>query len=95
MAKSKWRGHVIECVNDTWIYSDNKSLVSDNKTRICGHCSKPDTKEGHDSCIGFLPNVLNACCGHGIIDEAYIQFSDNIELRGIEANQFIFLNRVG
>lgn len=89
MSKSKWRGHEIECINKKWIYSDDKELVLDNKNRKCGYCNKSNTKEGHDGCIGKLPNVLNACCGHGTVEEAYIQFSDKTELRGITALQYL------
>lgn len=89
MGKSKWRGLEIECIIDVWIYSDNKKLVSDNKNRKCGHCNKENTKKGHDGCIGELPDVLNACCGHGTVEEAYIQFPDKTELRGIKALQHI------
>jgi len=85
MSRSKWRGHYIECVNDIWIYSDNKQPVSEDKNRSCGNFGKPQTKEGHDGCIGTLENVKNACCGHGPTDEAYIQYKNGEELRGKEA----------
>jgi|GEM_PF-987622 len=85
MSRSKWRGHDIECVNNVWIYSDNKKPVSENKSRPCGHCGRPQTKEGHDGCLGTLEGVMNACCGHGSIDEAYIQYENDEELRGKEA----------
>lgn len=42
---------------------------------ICGHCSKHRTLEGYDGCIGYLPNVRNACCGHGEDRSAYVQFN--------------------
>ena len=41
----------------------------------CLHCGLKRTSEGHDGCIGTLPNVMNACCGHGRTSEAYIQFN--------------------
>lgn len=42
----------------------------------CGHCGLSRTPEGHDGCIGTLPGVTNACCGHGGTAEgAYVQFS--------------------
>lgn len=42
----------------------------------CDHCGLDRTSEGHDGCIGTLPNVTNACCGHGGNAEgAYVQFS--------------------
>lgn len=42
---------------------------------ICKHCKKTRTIEGYDGCIGFLPNVMNACCGHGENNVAYVQFT--------------------
>ena len=41
----------------------------------CTHCGKERTAEGHDGCVGTLPNVMNACCGHGKVNEAYVQFN--------------------
>lgn len=51
----------------------------------CGNCGKHYTKEGHDGCLGTLIGVMNACCGHGEIDECYIQFLDGESVRGIDA----------
>jgi len=91
MAKAKYRGHDIEYIyeNDNWIFSDTKTSVSENKNIKCGNCGKPQTSEDHDDCIGSLKNVLNACCGHGNSNEAYIQFSDKSEIRGIDAVKYI------
>jgi len=41
----------------------------------CNHCNLDPTKEGHDACLGTLPNVMNACCGHGDVNLAYVQFN--------------------
>ena len=42
---------------------------------VCAHCSKQCTPEGHDACLGTLKGgVMNACCGHGDDEAAYIQF---------------------
>lgn len=71
-----------EFIKDTWIYSNNKQPVSSDKNRFCGHCGKSQTKEGHDGCIGTLPNVMNACCGHGTIDEAFVQYYNGKIIRG-------------
>jgi hypothetical protein len=35
---------------------------------IWPRCSNPDP------CIGYLPGVYNACCGHGNPAEAYLTF---------------------
>ena len=49
-----------------WFYKDNGKLLDDN--RACKRCGKLPTKEGHDACLGTIPGVENACCGHGVID---------------------------
>ncbi len=66
----------------------------------CGHCGMEKTIEGHDGCIGTLENVMNACCGHGETNLAYIQFNhDNyknepnkIRISGIQALNYIKQN---
>lgn len=74
---SKWRGHDIhrDDQGDEWFYADGQP-VRDNPNRPCGYCGLPNTAEGHDGCLGTLPGVMNACCGHGSDNEAYIQFDD-------------------
>lgn len=47
-----------------WIYSDTKENVT--TARKCVKCECMPTKEGYDSCLGFLQGVSSACCGHGI-----------------------------
>lgn len=74
-AKSHWRGHEIEFVGDQWVFSDTgepTSVIYD--TRACGYCHLQATPEGHDACLGTLPGLKNACCGHGVKEEAYVQF---------------------
>ena len=66
-----------------WIYSDTKEPCS--FVRECGFCGLNNTPEGHDGCIGTLPDVMNACCGHGRAGEAYVQFWDGSRLAGQEA----------
>lgn len=75
MKKDKLRGHDIVSVDDEWLYKDTMTPTVGN-VRTCGYCGENDTKEGHDGCIGELPNIMNACCGHGTADEAYIQYLD-------------------
>ena len=80
------RGHKIEHVNNKWVYSDNKQLTSEtHKDRACGNCGNPETEEGHDACLGTLPGLMNACCGHGLKNEAYIQLMDSTSIHGIDA----------
>lgn len=54
---------------------------------ICAHCGKPPTPEGHDGCLGTLPEqvVMNACCGHGNDRQAYVQHWDGTASRGGDA----------
>lgn len=42
----------------------------------CHHCGRMKTPEGHDGCLGTLcdPEIMNACCGHGDVEDAYIQY---------------------
>jgi len=44
-------------------------------TEICPLCKKTKrTKEEYDSCLGYLPGVTAACCGHG--KRGYIYFNN-------------------
>lgn len=55
-----------------WCYADTMLPVSEDAARPCGHCGLANTPDGHDGCLGTLPGVLNACCGHGIDGDAYV-----------------------
>ena len=82
------RGHVIYYDGIKWRYRDTAEPVPDNPYRQCGKCDKPNTPEGHDPCLGTLPGVMNACCGHGHDDEAYVQHIDGTVIRGALALLF-------
>lgn len=47
---------------------------------VCPKCKKKRTKAGHDPCLGELPGVANACCGHGM-QPGYIQFDNGTVIR--------------
>lgn len=80
MMVETFRGYEIEQI---YIFSDTKEPVAETwKARPCGKCGKHNTPEGNDACLGTLSDVSNACCGHGVTDEAYIQFDDGVTLRG-------------
>ena len=86
MKLSKFRGHTIYKSSDIYLYLDTGEAVADTwKERSCGFCNKFNTLEGHDGCLGTLVDVTNACCGHGITKDAYAQFNNGTELRGIKA----------
>lgn len=77
------RGHEIEFVNGKWRYIDTKEPTATNwNKRPCGYCGLHNTIEGHDACLGTLPGVMNACCGHGDDECAYVQFLDCHSVHG-------------
>ena len=88
MARSFLRGHPIVIEDGRWIYKDTRQHTTGNP-RPCGHCGKEGTLQGHDGCLGTLQGVMNACCGHGIEDEAYVQFSPGNEVYGKKAVDMI------
>lgn len=69
-----YRGHPIQEHDGIWLYTDTKQPVAENPQRPCGYCGRAITTEGYDGCLGKLPGVANACCGHGNPSDAYIQF---------------------
>lgn len=75
-----------------WRYADNDEPTAGND-RPCGKCHEPRTAEGHDPCLGVLDGVVNACCGHGHIDEAYVQFVGGRRLAGQDALDWAQLGR--
>ncbi len=83
-AISMWRGHKIQEINEQWVFVDTGEPVADSD-RPCGYCHKYRTSEGHDACLGTLPGVQNACCGHGQIDDAYVQMPSGTITQGREA----------
>jgi len=60
------RGHLIEynLLTKQWVYSDDKSSIE--KERPCIRCGELPTKEGYDTCLGHIPGLKSACCGHGV-----------------------------
>ena len=61
------RGHriIYDFVTRIWKYEDNGEPASVQRT--CIRCNKLPTVEGHDACLGTIPDVEYACCGHGVI----------------------------
>lgn len=77
------RGHRIEKLNGEYVYCDTKESTVDNyKVRPCGYCNLDNTEGGHDGCLGKLPGVMNACCGHGRTQSAYVQYWDGSTIHG-------------
>ena len=70
MIKSHSRGHVIEFLNGEWVYSDDKTPIS--QERPCIRCGRMPTQQGHDACLGAIAGATSACCGHGV-EAGYIK----------------------
>ncbi len=72
-----------------YVFSDTKeSSAYTWKDKPCGHCGDHVIKDGneeYDSCIGKLPGLMNACCGHGDTVGAYVQFMDGFIVDGKDA----------
>ena len=87
---SKWHGNnIYKGPSGNWRYWSDKKLVSSDPNRKCGRCGIKPTSEGHDGCLGTLPGLMNACCGHGETSKAYIQFLDKSVVRGKSATIII------
>lgn len=85
-ARSLFRGFPIYWSGNEWRFAHtNEPTVQTWKDLPCGHCGLHATTEGHDGCLGELPGVKNACCGHGSQTDAYIQFPDGSIERGQDA----------
>jgi len=92
MTRESMGGHKIELVDGNWVYSDTKEKVDPNgPTRPCKHCSKDFGEIAStevDPCLGKLPGVINACCGHGNPDESYVIFENGITIRGFTTVEY-------
>jgi len=85
MTKSTYRGNPIVFKDEKWTYEGTGKLVQSDVFCKCGKCGNSTTEEGHDYCLGTLAGVMNACCGHGVESEAYVQFLDGECVRGEDA----------
>jgi len=75
MVKSYSRGHEIIYCQNIWRFTDNNEPI-ENKQRPCKRCGKSPTPEGYDACLGCIPFVTSACCGHGVEEPYTINLED-------------------
>jgi hypothetical protein len=88
--KSKFFGHDIHIYNDIWVFSDTlEPTETTHHSRPCGHCGFIRGEDDHDPCIKSLPYVLNACCGHGDQESAYVMLQDRECYYGEDALRLI------
>lgn len=83
------KGHKITCterdesgVYSVWRYAESGKRFSTEDSLACVKCGKVSKGHEPDPCMGNLPGVENACCGHGIENDAYISFDNGITVRG-------------
>jgi hypothetical protein len=108
MEQAFMHGHKMRYNYDTecWYYVDTGEILHPHAkpTRPCPKCGLRPTEEGHDGCLGTLPGVRWACCGHGV-EGAYLVWNDGwayywdangdcIEARNIDTGVVIFDKRM-
>ena len=65
-------------------FNDTEFIDLDALKVTCPKCSKEQIASEPDSCLGKLPGVLFACCGHGIKEHSYIYFENGTIIRGFD-----------
>lgn len=83
--KSIYRGHEVACIGGQWFYTSNMQSIQSDLNRECSECKCSPGDEGHDQCLGKLVGLMAACCGHGEVEKAYVQFLDGINIYGVDA----------
>lgn len=85
-ARSDFRGYPTIWNGQSWVYEDTGMRAGYGyEVRPCCRCGQvfAGSDEGKpDPCLGHLPGVDNACCGHGIPEAAYIRFTNGVTIRG-------------
>lgn len=84
----KLRGHPVIHKNDEPFYKDTGLPVAGSAPRPCIRCKRLFNFGKPDACLGALPGVKNACCGHGNKEDAYIQFNSGVVVRGFEVENY-------
>jgi hypothetical protein len=68
--------------NGEWVDSKGRSFRKHHwRKTTCARCGNLPTEEGYDSCIGFVPGVIKACCGHGS-KAPYVKLPNNKIIKG-------------
>ncbi len=71
-ASAHFRGHPVFYTDNEWCYSDG--MMADENA-ACARCGELPTQEGYDACLGYIPRVISACCGHGV-EAPYLIFEE-------------------
>ena len=83
-ARSYYRGWLIIWTGGAWIYADTGLPLPGwgGESRPCKKCGAMMHDHEPDKCLGQLPGVDNACCGHGRPEMAYIRFTNGLSVEG-------------
>lgn len=91
MQKSYFRGWPIIWLGDKeqWVYENDLSPLPANggDIRSCKKCGKIFSLESHDPCLGILPGIKQACCGHGAKGKSFICFDNGLIIRDFAIQQ--------
>ena len=71
------KGHKIIYINDNWVYADNEEKSNNFNPRPCIRCGEGGEI---DHCLGRLPGITAACCGHGT-GSGYLAFENGTVIR--------------
>ncbi|KKM75722.1 hypothetical protein LCGC14_1387360 [marine sediment metagenome] len=84
IARGHFRGHPLIWASDRWVYEDDGAEIPANSGEIrpCIKCGSLFGEGEVDPCLGVLPGVDNACCGHGECSKAYVRFINGVVLKG-------------
>ena len=80
VVQSYLRGHELIMKDGKWVYADDLSDIPANggKLRPCKQCGRSHELTDADPCLGVLPGVKQACCGHGKQNQSYIIFKNGV-----------------
>ena len=81
MSTSYINGNLIYCNDETCVYryAADDEFIDYNDIPPCPKCGWRPLESGEDACLGHLPGVVNACCGHG--GEGYVEFENGVVIR--------------
>lgn len=83
-ARFFWRGHACTWDGKAWNFDDTGKPLPGygGEFRPCAKCGALMNDHEPDRCLGQLPGVDNACCGHGRREESYVRFKNGVVLLG-------------
>ena len=65
--------------NGNWLWTEDNTPISIKKA--CKKCGLFPMENGNDPCLGDLPGVVGACCGHGLeSQQGYILFENGVRI---------------